>query len=335
MPRSSDVRVEVVANREIAPAYFSMRLAVPPRLARFRPGQFLMLGWDEGCDPFLPRAMSIRRVRRFQVPSSKFRVLQPGTRNPKPGTWIAEVEILYKIYGRGTALLAAMRPGRFLRALGPLGNAFEVSRSATGVIMVAGGIGVPPIAALAESLAKRGTSRRTEMTVFLGGRSKADLLCAADFRRAGAKVHMATEDGSFGYKGLVTEAVEEFLRTSHLAPRTSHSSRRPPPPAPRQGRSKQRPYLAPRTLVVAPRTSHLAPRTIMYACGPHPMLAALTPIAEKYDLPYQASLEANMACGFGACVGCVVPVKGGEGHRTYRLVCKDGPVFDAHDILWA
>jgi dihydroorotate dehydrogenase electron transfer subunit len=65
------------------------------------------------------------------------------------------------------------------------------------------------------------------------------------------------------------------------------------------------------------------------------MLAALTPIAEKYDLPYQASLEANMACGFGACMGCVVPVKGGEGHRTYRLVCKDGPVFDAHDILWA
>jgi dihydroorotate dehydrogenase electron transfer subunit len=131
-----------------------------------------------------------------------------------------EVEILYKIYGRGTALLSAMRPGRFLRALGPLGNAFEVPRSATEVIMVAGGIGVPPIAALAESLAKRGTSRRTEMTVFLGGRSEADLLCVADFRRAGAKVHMATEDGSSGYKGLVTEAVEEFLRTSHLAPRT-------------------------------------------------------------------------------------------------------------------
>jgi dihydroorotate dehydrogenase electron transfer subunit len=285
-----------------------MRLAVPPRLARFRPGQFLMLGWGEGCDPFLPRAMSIR--------SAKCGVRSAGY----------EVEILYKIYGRVTALLAAMRPGRFLRALGPLGNAFEVPRSATGVIMVAGGIGVPPIAALAESLAKRGTSRRTEMTVFLGGRSKADLLCAADFRRAGAKVHMATEDGSFGYKGLVTEAVEEFLRTSHLAPRPLTRAQqaaplpRTPPPAPRQGRSKQRPYLA--------------PRTVLYACGPHPMLAALTPIAEKYDLPYQASLEASMACGFGACVGCVVPVKGGEGHRTYRLVCKDGPVFDAHDILW-
>ena len=323
MPRSSDVRVEVVANREIAPAYFSMRLAVPPRLARFRPGQFLMLGWDEGCDPFLPRAMSIRRAwpasRRFQVPGSKFRVKQGLHANPKLGTrnselGIAEVEILYKMYGRGTALLAAMRPGRFLRALGPLGNAFEVPRSATGVIMVAGGIGVPPIAALAESLAKRRTSRRTEMTVFLGGKSKADLLCAADFRRAGAKVHMATEDGRSGYKGLVTEAVEEFLRTSHLAPRTLTRAQQAAP---------------------LPRTPHPAPRTVIYACGPHPMLAALTPIAEKYDLPYQASLEANMACGFGACMGCVVPVKGGEGHRTYRLVCKDGPVFDAHDILWA
>jgi dihydroorotate dehydrogenase electron transfer subunit len=218
------------------------------------------------------------------------------------------VEILYKIYGRGTALLAAMRPGRFLRALGPLGNAFEVPRSATGVIMVAGGIGVPPIAALAESLAKRRTSRRTEMTVFLGGRSKADLLCAADFRRAGAKVHMATEDGSMGFKGLVTELQEKFLST--------------PPPAPRRSHYNSRPPLS-------------APRTILYACGPHPMLAALAPIAEKYDLPYQASLEANMACGFGACMGCVVPVKGGEGHRTYRLVCKDGAVFDAHGILWA
>jgi dihydroorotate dehydrogenase electron transfer subunit len=71
------------------------------------------------------------------------------------------------------------------------------------------------------------------------------------------------------------------------------------------------------------------------------MLAALASIAEKYELPYQASMEASMACGFGACMGCVVPVKGGErdlsasqAGRTYRLVCKDGPVFDGYDILW-
>jgi dihydroorotate dehydrogenase electron transfer subunit len=307
--KPSEVRVEVVANREIAPTYFSMRLQGPSFLGRFRPGQFLMVGWEDGFDPLLPRAMSIRRAKCAPPP------LPPPRRGEGEGGGArCEVEILYKVFGRGTALLSATRPGRFLRALGPLGNAFEVPRSATQVLLVAGGIGVPPIAALAEALASRRTARGMEMTVFVGGKSKADLLCVADFRKAGAKVRLATEDGTAGHKGLVTELLEEFLSTSHLAPRTSHSTRRTPKSA--------------------PRTSHSAPRTVIYACGPHPMLAALTPIAEKYDLPYHASLEANMACGFGACMGCVVPARGGEGHRTYRLVCKDGPVFNARDILW-
>ncbi len=293
--KPSQVRVEVVANREIAPAYFSMRLQGPSTLGRFRPGQFLMVGWEDGFDPLLPRAMSIRRAKCTPPP------LPPPRRGEGEGGGASsEVEILYKVFGRGTALLSAMRPGRSLRALGPLGNAFEVPRSATQVLLVAGGIGVPPIAALAEAVAGRRTARRTEMAVFLGGKSKADLLCLADFRRAGAKVRLTTEDGSAGFKGLVTDLVEQFL--------CGPTADRRPPTA--------------------------GPRTVLYACGPHPMLAALTPIAEKYELPYHASLEANMACGFGACMGCVVPARGGEGHRTYRLVCKDGPVFNARDILW-
>lgn len=282
MRKASDVLVEVVANREIAPGYFSLRLRGPSALGRFRPGQFLMLGWAEGLDPFLPRAMSIRSAK-CEVRSAK-----------------CEVEILYKIYGRGTALLAEMRPGRRLRALGPLGNVFEVPRSASELLLVAGGIGVPPVVALAETVAGAQASRKRQMTVFLGGKSKPDLLCITDFRRTGATVHLATEDGSFGFKGLVTELLEQFLLTPH-------------------------PALVP---------SHPAPRTVLYACGPEPMLAGLAIIAEKHDLSYQASLEANMACGFGACVGCVVPVVGGEGHQTYRLVCKDGPVFNGRQILW-
>ena len=309
MAAASEVQVEVVSNRQIAPDYFSMRLFGHRHLARFRPGQFLMLGRTDGLDPLLPRAMSIRRARQFPVSSFKFRVVEPETRNPKLETWIAEVEILYKVCGHGTALLAAMRPGRSLRALGPLGNGFEVPRSAMEVFLVAGGIGVPPIAALAEGLATRRASRETKMTVFLGGRSKADLLCAVDFKRVGAKIHVATEDGSAGQKGLVTELLEQYLNTSHSKP--------PHPPFTKGGYGG------------------------VYACGPHPMLAALASIAEKYELPYQASLEAGMACGFGACMGCVVPVKGGErdlsasqAGRTYRLVCKDGPVFNGRDILW-
>lgn len=285
--RPSECHVEVVSNREITVSYFSMRLAGPARLTRFRPGQFLMLRWIEGQDPLLSRAMSIRRVREVQ--GSRFKVQAVG-----PETLVAEVEILYKVCGRGTALLATMRPGTSFRVLGPLGNGFEVSREVRDVVLIAGGIGVPPIAALAEALATRRAAGGTKMAVFLGGRSKADLLCVADLRRAGATVYMTTEDGSAGHRGLVTELLEQHLRTQ------------PPTPNP-----------------------HL------YACGPHPMLAAIAPIAKQYNLPYQASMEASMACGFGACMGCVVPVKGDERERTYRLVCKDGPVFNGHDILWS
>ncbi|PTL35587.1 dihydroorotate dehydrogenase electron transfer subunit [Candidatus Methylomirabilis limnetica] len=317
MATASEVQVEVVSNRQIAPEYFSMRLVGPRYLARFRPGQFLMLGCTDGLDPLLPRALSIRSVKTPPNPP----LSKGGTGGFKGhgGIWRAgpapdtdpgcEVEILYKVCGRGTALLATMRPGRSLRALGPLGNGFEVPRSATEVFLVAGGIGVPPIAALAEGLATRRASRETKMTVFLGGRSKADLLCTVDFKRVGAKIHVATEDGSAGQKGLVTELLEQYLNTSH--PKSASS------PLYKRGVGG------------------------IYACGPHPMLAALATIAEKYELPYQASMEASMACGFGACMGCVVPVKGGEqdlsasqAGRTYRLVCKDGPVFDGYDILW-
>jgi dihydroorotate dehydrogenase electron transfer subunit len=275
MVATSEALIEVVANKQIAPDYFLMRLAGPARMARFRPGQFLMLGWTDGLDPLLSRAMSIRRARR-------------GVRGGG-----CEIEILYKVCGRGTALLAAMRPGGSLRVVGPLGNGFEVPRRMTSVVLVAGGAGVPPIAALVDTLANRKTACRIAVTVLLGGRSKADLLCVSDLRRAGATVHVATEDGSAGHKGLVTELLEQYLNA-------------------------QRSTL----------------NACLYACGPYPMLAALAPIAEKYDLAYQASLEANMACGFGACMGCVVPVKGDERERTYRLVCKDGPVFDGREIVW-
>ena len=275
MMSPSECHVEVVANKQIAPEYFSMRLAGPARLARFRPGQFLMLGWTDGRDPLLSRAMSIRSAK-CEVRSAK-----------------CEVEILYKVCGRGTTLLAAMRPRRSLRVLGPLGNGFEVPRKVTSAVLTAGGIGVPPIAALTEVLATRRAARGTKIAVFLGGRSKADLLCVTDLRRAGATVRVATEDGSAGHKGLVTELLEQYLD-------------------------------ARRSTLDAP----------LYACGPYPMLAAIAPIAERHNMPYQASMEANMACGFGACMGCVVPVRGNARERTYRLVCKDGPIFDGREILW-
>jgi dihydroorotate dehydrogenase electron transfer subunit len=73
----------------------------------------------------------------------------------------------------------------------------------------------------------------------------------------------------------------------------------------------------------------------IFACGPFPMLKAVAKIAERFMIPCQVSLEAYMACGVGACLGCVVK---GKNHTEeipdYRCVCKDGPVFDALELLW-
>jgi dihydroorotate dehydrogenase electron transfer subunit len=62
------------------------------------------------------------------------------------------------------------------------------------------------------------------------------------------------------------------------------------------------------------------------------MLAAIARLAEEFAVPCQVSVEANMACGFGACMGCAIEVKA-EG-KSYKLVCKDGPVFDSREIKW-
>jgi dihydroorotate dehydrogenase electron transfer subunit len=205
-----------------------------------------------------------------------------------------------------------------------LGNGYRVPQSLTTALLVAGGIGVPPVVALAERLAGSGFgvhgSRsaksghrssvigRLKIVAFVGGKTRHDVLCVADLRKAGATVHVATEDGSLGHRGLVTDLLESFLRASDNGERSS-----------------------------------------VFACGPHPMLHAVARIAERFGIPCQASLEAEMGCGFGACMGCVIPTKrsavssqqsaqgpmADSGQPTaYKLCCKDGPVFDAQEIAW-
>lgn len=128
--------------------------------------------------------------------------------------------------------------------------------------------------------------------VFLGGKTAEDILCVKDFEEAGAGVHITTEDGSLGSRGLVTDLLRPFLLTPD------------------------------------------ASRLTMYACGPPGMLAAVARLAEELTVPCQVSVEANMACGFGACMGCAVEVRAEGAGPSYKLVCRDGPVFDSREIVW-
>lgn len=278
------MRATVAFNRPISTAYLHLGLAVPDFPPTFRAGEFVMIRPVGVGDPFLPRAFSIYRIAASAA----------GDRGPI-------VEILYKVLGKGTQYLARMEVGQEAEILGPLGNRFTLPDGPSQAVLVAGGIGVPPIAALAGQLAhfRPPTSDVRNMEVFLGGKASEDILCVKDFEEAGAKVHITTEDGSLGARGLITEILEPFLLTPRADRLSAHGE---------------------------------ASRLTMYACGPPRMLAAVAGLAEKFAVPCQVSVEANMACGFGACMGCAIEVRAEV--KAYKLVCKDGPVFDSREIVW-
>ncbi len=265
------MRASVVFNRRISTAYRHLGLCAPDFPGAFRPGQFVMVRPPWAGDPFLPRAFSIYRI---SIPSAA-----PGP----------TLEILYKVLGKGTQSLARMEPGQAVDLLGPLGNSFTGPAGVERAVLVAGGIGVPPIAALAREFRISNFEFRN-VEVFLGGKTSEDILCLKDFEDAGAKVHITTEDGSLGARGVITELLDPFLLASSGSPLK------------------------------------------MYTCGPPGMLSAVAHLAALRRIPCQVSVEANMACGFGACMGCALEVQ--DETRRYKLVCKDGPVFDSREIRW-
>ncbi len=287
------MRATIAFNRSISTAYLHLGITAPGLPKTFRAGKFVMVrpAWVE--DPFLPRAFSIYRISG-RLGDARF----PGA----DGSPV--VEILYKVLGKGTQCLARMEPDQEVEILGPLGNSFHPPDDHELPVLVAGGIGVPPIAALASQI-RNSTFDIRNFQVFLGGKTHEDILCVKDFDEAGATIHITTEDGSQGTRGLVTDLLRPFLLSHRPAPSPSrHGSTQAQPRAP----------------------------IGLYTCGPPGMLAAVAALAEEFSIPCQASLEANMACGFGACMGCAVEVR--TERTSYKLVCMDGPVFDTREIVW-
>lgn len=169
-----------------------LRLFVPD-FETFSPGQFAMLspgvvGRAERSDPLLPRPMALYRAAR-----------EPGG---------AAVEILYKVHGRGTALLADARSGERVRFVGPLGQPFPVPPDGSLALLVGGGTGIASLFDLAARIHGAGRGR---VRVLLGARSHADLMGGDDFDALGVESWIATEDGSRGEKGIVTAPLERML----------------------------------------------------------------------------------------------------------------------------
>ena len=156
------------------------------------PGQFVMLSPGERgsaprFDPLLPRPRAVYRAR----------AVAGGT----------ELEILFKVHGRGTALLADADPGSRIAVVGPLGTPFPDPPAGARALIVAGGTGIASVYELARRLHEQDVSVR----VLLGARTAADLMGVADFAACGVDLAVATEDGSRGERGLVTRLLEDAL----------------------------------------------------------------------------------------------------------------------------
>lgn len=189
--------------------------------------------------------------------------------------------LVYKVVGEGTQKMAEMTEGTTLDIITGLGNGYmtppaPLHRGENGqqqMLLVGGGVGVPPLFYQARVLRAQGV----DVKVVLGFNSINEVFAVEDFKRLGCEVTVCTADGSLGVKGFVTDAIEA-----------------------------QAPYY--------------------YACGPLPMLKALV---SKIGTNGQVSMEERMGCGFGICVGCSMQTKNG-----IKRVCKEGPVFDAEEIIW-
>ena len=259
-------KATILYNRRVAVDHYRMGLRSHAAFGRARPGQFVMLRVTDRIDPLLRRPFSIHRLLSEPAAPTGF-------------------ELLYRVVGRGTAILAGCREGQQLEVLGPLGSSFKLPADMRRPFIVAGGIGVAPLLFLAEQIVER-LDNPAQGRVFLGAVCNEALLCRDEFEALGLDLQLTTDDGSCGDQCLVTHPVELALEG-------------------------QKP-------------------DAIFTCGPPAMLACVADLARRHRIPCQVSVEAVMACGIGACLGCAVPQPGQP--SRYLHACQDGPVFDAEDI---
>jgi dihydroorotate dehydrogenase electron transfer subunit len=299
------ITAATVANDRVGRHLYKLTLALSGEGARLFagvvPGQFAQFDLR---DVSLPKASEIppeltdkcRRHTILRRPFSFSRIERQGSQ--------VLVDVLYLVLGPATVRLTTVRPGDEINLIGPLGNGFKILPDKDLAIIVAGGMGAPPLQHLGTWL----TQNHPEIKVvaFAGARSRADLpfnlkgeteltLVLEEFSRHSIESHISTDDGSVGFKGFVTEALENWLRENRI------------------NREK----------------------AIIYTCGPDQMLAATAKLAEREGIDCQVSTERLMGCGIGICQSCAIECRvPGSTETVYKLCCKDGPVFDSREVVW-
>jgi dihydroorotate dehydrogenase electron transfer subunit len=263
---------EILNNEEIQKDYFLMKVLLPDSFDEPLPGQFVMIRIAGLSEPFLGRPISIYSFTR--------------------GKSSLRIELLYRVAGKGTQILAGLIKGSQVEIHGPLGGSYPIFAQKKKVVFIAGGIGVAPLTLLAEHLCRKVCLPQEAMTFYLGAQTAEALVGLDKLSRLCYNIKVCTDDGTLGQKSLVTAAFQKDIK------------------------------------------KFLPADTAVYACGPRGMLMALAGMLKESRFTCHVSLEERMACGTGACMGCVVAIRDKGSSFTYKRICADGPVFDLADVIW-
>jgi dihydroorotate dehydrogenase electron transfer subunit len=298
----------VRANKQIGGRFYRLGLEFSSdsakAFARFRPGQFAEFDLSGTA---LPPAE--------KIPEDLADVRQRNILLRRPFAFVdinadkgnTSAEVLYRVVGPATLRMTTLAAGNSVSVIGPLGNGFLMPEGKKRAILIAGGMGAPPLQHLAKVLTADYPD--IEVIAFAGAKTVKDLpfekrldgisqqlgFSLPEFAKYGVKSQVATDDGSAGFEGLVTDCFVQWLDKSNPA----------------------------------------REKTIIYACGPEPMLAKVAEIAKEKQIDCQISMERRMACGIGICQSCAVECRvEGSSETVYKLCCEDGPVFNSTEIVF-
>ena len=298
----------VVANKKMREPFGRLRLefslAGARAFANFAPGQFAQLDLSNIALPSpenIPQSLCDAAGRKILLrrPFSFAEIVAETDRT--------FAELLYCVVGPATVRMTALRSGDPVSVIGPLGNGYHVGEGKKKVLLVGGGMGTAPLQHLAQVLtAQHGNvgvvafagAKTTDALPFKGRLDDISQqlgFVLPEFAQYGIESLVATDDGSAGYHGLVTECLGQWLK---------------------QDQSR-------------------ADEMIICACGPEPMLAAVARIAAEKNIDCQVSLERRMACGIGLCQSCAVECRvAGSSETVYKMCCDQGPVFDGREVVF-
>jgi dihydroorotate dehydrogenase electron transfer subunit len=279
------IGAELLESREFLPGQWLQSYHAPALATGSRAGQFVHVRTGDMSGLVLRRPFSI------------------NTSDTTSGT----ITIHFRTIGRGTEWFTHLRSGDLVDMLGPLGRPFEVDSRSQHLLLIAGGLGMAGVRALADEAIRDGR----QVTLLFGGASAREVY-PSSLLPDEVEYIVATDDGSLGHHGYVTDLVPEYERWADQAFACG--------PAP---------MLAALARLAAGRRDRLGVATLGRKRGGGKSDPVGSPAARRKAF-LQVSMEQNMGCAVGACLGCVVMSTSG----TPQRVCREGPVFAAEEIAW-